>query len=243
LSLAKVLSIYLIGPLLNAFSEEANPNIRKFLICLLSNMGGDVAREAVKRLNDKRLENLISMIALIRECGGKDYIQAVRPFAKDSNKKIRTEAIKALLQFGDRDGLPYLKVSLRSNDPDIKEQAIVLSGTYKVKDAVPYLIEIIEKKDIFGSKSYSKIPVIRALAQIGDPQAIAPLMRLYKARGLFYGSAQNELKREIFKNLKYYPAHAIKQLLELGIHSTDSEIKTISKRILRETYYKDTENE
>jgi hypothetical protein len=68
-------------------------------------------------------------------------------------------------------------------------------------------------------------------------------MRLFKARGLFYSSAQNELKREIFKNLKYYPAHALKQLLELGIHSKDSEIKTISKRILREMYYQDTENE
>lgn len=243
LRLAKVLRSYIIGPLLNAFSEEANPNIRKFLIYLLSNMGVDVAREAVKRLNDKRLENLISMIALIRECGGKDYVQAVRPFAKDTNKRVRTEAINALLQFGDRDGLPYLKVSLRSDDPDIKEQAIVLSGTYKVKDAVPYLIEIIEKKDIFGSKSYSKIPAIRALAQIGDSQAIAPLMRLYKTKVLFFSGAKNELKREIFKTLKYYPAYAIKPLLELGIHSKDSEIKTISKRILKEMYYRDTENE
>jgi hypothetical protein len=243
LMLAKVLRIYLISPLLDAFSEEDNPNIRKFLIYLLSNMGVDVACEAVKRLNDKRLDNLISMIALIRECGGKDYIQAVKPFAKDRNKRIRTEAIKALLSFGDRDGLPYLKVSLRSNDPAIKEQAILLSGTYKVKDAVPYLIEIIKKKDILGSKSYSKIPAIRALGQIGDPQAIVPLMKLYKARGLFFSSAQNELKLEIFKTLKYYPAHAIKLLLELGMHSRDSEIQAISKRMLREMHYRDSENE
>jgi hypothetical protein len=243
LKLAKVLRIYLISPLLDAFSEEDNPNIRKFLIYLLSNMGVDVACEAVKRLNDKRLENLISMIALIRECGGKDYIQAVKPFAKDRNKRIRTEAIKALLYFGDRDGLPYLKVSLRSKDPAIKEQAILLSGTYKVKDAVPYLIEIIKKKDILGSKSYSKIPAIRALGQIGDPQAIVPLIKLYKARRLFFSSAQNELKLEIFKTLKYYPAHAIKSLLELGMHSRDSEIQVISKRILREMHYRDSENE
>ena len=243
LKLGKVLRIYLICPLLDAFSEEANPNIRKFLIYLLSNMGVDVAREAVKRLNDKRAENLISMIALIRECGGKDHVQAVRPFAKDRNKRIRTEAIKALLHFGDRDGLPYLKVSLRSDDPAIKEQAILLSGTYKVKDAVPYLIEIIKKKDILGSKSYSKIPAIRALGQIGDPQAIVLLMKLYKAKRLFFTSAQNELKLEIFKTLQYYPAHAIKPLLDLGIHSRDSEIQAISKRILKEMYYRDTGNE
>lgn len=121
-------------------------------------MGVDVAHEAVKRLNDKRLDNVISMIALIRECGGKDYVKHIRPFAKDENKRIRTEAIKTLLRFGDREGLSYLKVYLRSDDPELKEQAILFSGTYKVKEAVPYLIEIIKKKDIFGRESYSKIP-------------------------------------------------------------------------------------
>jgi hypothetical protein len=238
-SLAKVLKFYLISPLLDAFSEEANPNIRKFLIYLLSKMGIDVANEVAKRLNDKRLGNLISMIVLIKECGGKDYAKHIRHFAKDKNKRIRTEAIKTLLHFGDREGLSYLKVSLRGDDPEIKEQAILLAGTYKVKDAVPYLIEIIEKKDIFGSQSYSKLPAIKALAQIGDPQAIEPLKKLYMSKGLFFHGARNELKSEIFKSLKYYPVNAIKPLLELGIKSKDKEIKSISKSLLKEIHYRE----
>jgi hypothetical protein len=234
--LAKVLRLYLISPLLDAFTEEANPNIRKFLIYLLSNIGVDVAHEAVKRLNDKRLDNVISMIVLIRECGGKDYVKHIRPFGKDKNKRISMEAIKTLLHFGDREGLSYLKVFLRGNDPDLKEQALLLSGTYKVKDAVPYLIEIIEKKDIFGTGSYSKIPAIKVLAQIGDPQAIESLKRLYKSKGIFYSSARNELKLEIFKSLKHYPVYAIKPLLELGIQSKDTEIRSISTRLLKAIY-------
>jgi hypothetical protein len=234
--LAKVLRLYIISPLLDAFTEEANPNIRKFLIYLLSNMGVDVAHEAVKRLNDKRLDNVISMIALIRECGGKEYVKHIRPFAKDKNKRISMEAIKTLLNFADREGFSYLKLYLRNDDPDQREQAMLLSGTYKVKEAVPYLVEIIEKKDIFGTESYSKIPVIKALAQIGDPQAIEPLKRLYKSRGIFYSSARNELKLEIFKSLKHYPAYAIKPLLELGIQSKDTEIRSISTRLLKAIY-------
>ncbi len=242
--LAKVLKIYLISPLLDAFIEEVNPNIRKFLIYLLSNMGVDVAHEAAKRLHDKRLDNVTNMIALIRECGGKDYVKNIRPFAKDKNKRIRIEAIKTLLHLGDREGLSYLKVFLRSEDPDLKEQAMLLAGSYKVKDAVPYLIEIIEKKDIFGSESYSKIPVIKALAQIGDPQAIEPLKRLYKSKGLFFSSARNELKLEIFKTLKNYPAYAIKLLLEVGVTSRDPEIRSISTKLLRESYsQRDREHE
>ncbi|MFH1702260.1 MAG: HEAT repeat domain-containing protein [Nitrospirota bacterium] len=235
-SLAKVFKFYIISPLLDAFSEEANPNIRKFLIYLLSKMGVDVANEAAERLNDKRLGNLISMIALIKECGGKDYAKHIRHFAKDKNKRIRTEAINTLLYFGDREGLSYLKISLRGDDPEIKEQAILLAGTYKVKDAVPYLIEIIEKKDIFGSQSYSKLPAIKALAQIGDPQAIEPLKKLYRSKGFFFRGARNELKSEIFKSLKYYPVYAIKPLLELGIQSKDTEIRSISMSLLKEIH-------
>lgn len=241
---AKVLRLYLISPLLDAFTEEANPNIRKILIYILSNIGVDVAHEAVKRLNDKRIDNVISMIALIRECGGKEHIKHIRPFAKDKNKRISMEAIKTLLHFGDREGLSYLKLYLRNDDPDQREQAMLLSGTYKVKEVVPYLIEIIEKKDIFGTESYSKIPVINALAQIGDPQAIEPLKRLYKSKGLLFSSVRNELKLEIFRSLKQYPAYAIKPLLELGIHSKNAEIRAISTRLLKEIYYReDTENE
>jgi hypothetical protein len=231
--LAKVLKLYIISPMLDAFSEEVNPSIRKFLLYLLGNMGVDVAHEAVKRLNDKRPDNVISMIALVRECGDKDDVTHIRHFAKDKNKKIRTEAIKTLLHFGDREGLSYLKISLRGDDPEIKEQAILFAGSYKVKDAVPYLIEIIEKKDILGYESYSKINAIKALAKIGDPQAIEPLKSLYKAKSLFFRKVQNDLKLEIFKNLKYYPDCSIKPLLELGIQSKDMEIISISKSLLK----------
>jgi len=187
---------------------------------------------------------VISMIALIRECGGKDYVKHIRHFAKNQNKRIRKETIKTLLHFGDREGLSYLKVSLRGDDPEIKEQAIFLAGMYKIKDAVPYLIEIIEKKDILGSESYSKIPAIKALAQIGDPQAIEPLKQLYKSKGLFFISARNELKLEIFKSLKYYPVYAIKPLLELGIQSKDREIRSISMSLLKVIHSReDTEYE
>jgi len=242
--LAKVLKLHLINPLLDAFSEEANPNIRKFLIYLLGNMGVDVAHEAVKRLNDKRLDNVVSMIGLIRESGNKDYAKHIRHFAKNQNKRIRTETIKTLLHFGDREGLSYLKVSLRGDDPEIKEQAILLAGTYKVKDVVPYLIEIIEKRDIFGTELYTKIPTIKALAQIGDPQAIEPLKGLYKSKGFFFSNARNELKLEIFKNLKYYPPYAIKPLLELGIQSRDTEIRSISMSLLKAIHSReDTEYE
>jgi hypothetical protein len=234
--LSRVLRLYIVNPLLDAFSEEANPNIRKFFISLLSNMGVDVAHEAVKRLNDKRLDNLINMIVLIRDCGGKDYVKQIKPFAKNKNESLRMEAIKTLICFGDREGLAYLKTYLRSRDPELREQAILLSATYKVKEAVPYLIEILKKKDIFGTGTYYKILTVKSLAQIGDPQAIEPLKRLYKSKAFFFRGARNELRLEIFKNLKNYPVYTINPLLVLGFESKDTEIRSISARLLKEIH-------
>jgi HEAT repeat protein len=242
--LAGVLKFYLTIPLLDTFSEEDDPNIRKFLLYLLSNIGVDVSREAIKRLNDERWNVVRNMISLIRECGGKNYVKHIRPFAKDKNKKVCMEAVKTLLYFGDRDGISYLKVYLRSDDPDLREEAANLSGSYRIKDTVPYLIEILEKRDVFGSWTYHKIPAIRALAKIGDPRAIEPLKRLYRSKAIFFSSGRDELRLEIFKTLKGYPENAIKPLLDLGLKSKNKEIRSLSQRLLKEPQdLRDKDNE
>jgi HD-GYP domain-containing protein (c-di-GMP phosphodiesterase class II) len=110
------------------------------------------------------------MISVIRECGGKDYVRNIKPFAKNKDSKICIEALKTLVHFGDREGPAYLKAYLKGDDPELKEQVANLSGSYRIRDTVPCLIEILEKKDIYGSDPLEKLPAIRALAKIGDPQ-------------------------------------------------------------------------
>ncbi|MCX5719945.1 MAG: HEAT repeat domain-containing protein, partial [Nitrospirae bacterium] len=230
--LTRVLRLYLIGPLLDALSDAANPTVRKFLITILSTFRSNVIPEAVIRLNDKRWYVVRNMIILIRECGGKDSLREVIPFTKNENKKVCTEALKTLLHFGDSEAPSCLKEYLKSDDMWLRDQAIILSGTYRVKDIVPDLIELLEKKDMFAFKSDCKISVIRALAQIGDPQAIEPLKRLYSSKTLLNREALNEIKVEIFKTLNGYPVDAIKPLIELGLKSKIEEIRSISKRLL-----------
>jgi hypothetical protein len=232
--LTKGLRQHLMSPLLDAFSEEANPSIKRFLLHILSTFGSEVAQEAARRLENENWQVVVDMLALIRECDGKEYVTTIRPLARNKNKKICIEAVRTLLHFGDRDGPHYLRVFLMSDDPELREQGAVLSGNYKVKHAVPFLIDFLEKKDIYGTESYDKIPAIRALAKIGDPQAIEPLKKLFKSKSFFFSSARNELKLEILKNLRHYPAYAIKPLIELGLSSSDKEIKAMCERLLKE---------
>jgi hypothetical protein len=234
INLTKGLKLSLINPLLDALSEETVQSINRYLLNILSNLGSEVAGEAVKRLNDERWEVVANMIHLIRECDGREFLRSIKPFAKNKNEKICIEAVKTLLHFGDREGSSHLKAYLRSDNSELKAQAVNLSGAYKVKEAVPYLIEILDKKDIYGTEAYEKIVAIRALAKIGDPQAIEHLRRLYKSKVLFFSSARNDLRLEIFRTLKHYPAHAIKPLVELGLESKDKELRNISEKLLKE---------
>jgi hypothetical protein len=235
--LAGRLKYHLINPMLDALSTESDPSIRRFLLDVISTFGSDVIPEALRRLNDERWYVVRNMIYLLRECGGKKYMNKylnhIKRLARDSNKKICIEAVKTLLEFGTRDAPSYVKHYLRSRNYEVRQRAVMLSGTYKVRGAVPYLIELIKKKDPFGTESYDKISVVRALSEIGDPRAIQALIRLYNSKTLLYRGILDELRVEIFRNLQNYPADAIKPLLEIGINAGSEEIRALSENLLK----------
>jgi len=236
--LARVLKQYLLSPLLDALSTESDPSVRKFLLYVLSTFGSDVIPEAVRRLNDERWYVVRNMIYLLRECGGGKYLKQclnhIKRLAKYKNNKICIEALKTLLEFDARIAPSYLKHYLRSKNFELRQQAVLLAGAYKVKDVVPYLIELLVKKDMFGTESRYKVSIVKALAEIGDPRAIDPLKKVYNSKALFYRGIFDELKVEIFRTIQSYPREAIRPLLELGANSRNKEIRSISENLLRD---------
>jgi hypothetical protein len=235
--LARGLKQYLLSPLLDALSTESDPSVRKFLLYVISTFGSDVIPEAVRRLNDERWYVVRNMIYLLRECGGEKYLKQclnhIKRLAKDKNNKICIEAVKTLLEFDTPIAPSYLKHYLRSKNFELRQQAVMLAGSYKVKDAVPYLIELLVKKDPFGTESYYKVSIVKALAEIGDPRAVDPLKKIYNSKALLYRGILDELKIEIFRTLQSYPRIAIRPLLELGVNSKNKEIRSICENLLQ----------
>lgn len=231
--LATVLKRYLKDPLLDALSAESDPAIRKFILYVLSQMRSDVLPEALRRLNDERWYVVRNMIYLIRECDGRKYVDRVKPFVKHKDKRIRMETVKTLVYFQVPGASSYVKLHLRSKDPDLRDHAVRLAGTFRMKETVPYLIELIERKDPLGTEVHNKMSVVKTLGEIGDPKAIESLSRLYQSRSLLYRGLREELKVEIFKSLKNYPLAATRQLLELGLESKNKEVRAIAEEILK----------
>ncbi len=234
LRFAKMNTSYLMGRLLDALSEENDSSVRKFLLYVLSSFGDEIFPEVIRRLNDPRWYVVRNMMYIIREAGGVKYVTHVRRFARDKNEKICLEAVKTLIHFKTSDSLSYIKFHLNGDNPELRSKIIGLVGTYRCGDAVPYLLQLLDKKEIFGSGSGEKILLIRALGKIGDSRALSLLAKIYHSNALFFKADLDQLRVEIFKSIGNYPRDSVNHLLEIGLRSKNTEIRTISERLLDE---------
>ena len=178
----------------------------------------------------------MNMIYLIWKNGGKEYVKKISPFTKHKNKKVCIEALNALLHLDAPDAFSRLKIFLKGKDPELKEQAIKLSGVYRVKEAVPFLLEILGKRNPLEVDIIAhKLPAVHALGKIGDPAAIDTIQRLYNLKSILYIPALLEkLKLEIIKSLKNYPFNNARPLLENALKSKNSEIRELAQKLLEE---------
>jgi HEAT repeat protein len=234
--LARVMKRYLNEPLLDALSEETDPTVRKFFLSVLGGFRSDVIPEALRRLNDERWYVVRNMIYLLRECGGVKYVNRIKPLAKHADRRIAMEAVKTLLHFNVPGAFPYIRGYLQSKDLELRDQAIRLIGAYKVKEAVPYLVEIIGRRGLFGEEWYYKVSAVRALGEIGDPRVLDALARLARAKSFLFRGAVEELRLEIFRSLRNYPPASVRPLLEAGLSSKNKEIRVISEQMLSERW-------
>jgi HEAT repeat protein len=230
--LAEALQRHLTEPLLDAVAEESDTFTRSFLLSMLVGFKGAVLPHAVRRINDKRWYVVRNVLYLIRECGGANYVHIVRPLTKHADRRVSMEALKTLLSFNAPGAFSYLRVCLESREAEVRDQAVKLAGTTRVKEAVPYLLQLLEKRDLGGIELEQKSSIIRALGDIGDPRAVDTLEKLFNARRLLFRNAMEGLRLEIFRSLRNYPPVSVRPLLERGLRSENNEIKKISLEIL-----------
>jgi len=219
--------------LVDSLIEEESQSTRKFLMTLVKQFGHKALPEVIKRVRDERWYVRRNMICILAELGESDAISHLRPFCRDNNPKVSFEAIKCLLKAGDNYGIIGLKRYLGADSYDTVEKGINLASLYKVKEAAPDLIQLLKRTNAVSADFYQKIPLVKALGQIGDPSALDALRELLSARSLLFKSAVDSLKEEIYKTLKYYPYEKIKDLLEAGIKSKNDVIRGVSVKLQR----------
>ncbi len=221
----------IIEPLIEALVVEESQSIRHFLISLITNFGDKAIPAAIKYISDSRWFVKRNMLHILNECGSKEVLPHVRPYCHHENPKVSFEAIKCLLKEGDAYGVNALRGYLHSENRELVEQAVALAGIYKVKELVPDLIQMLRKKGITGKDIYEKIPIVRALGQIGDPQALDAVRKALSTRSILFKNAVERLKEAIYRSLRYYPYEHVRDLVEKGLKSKNERIRHDSMRI------------
>jgi len=196
-------------------------------------LGDRAVPEATKRLADSRWYVKRNMLYILSECGGPDVVPHVRAYCRHENHRVSFEAIKCLLKRGDSYGIGALRDHLRSGSKELIEQAIALAGAYRVRELVPDLIQMLSGKIISAADFYERLPVVKALGEIGDPRALEAFRSILSTKSLLFKGASDALKVEIYRALKNFPSEEIDDMIEAGMKSRNEQIRKESLGLRR----------
>lgn len=188
--------------LIDTLTEESSQTIRRFFISLITHFGDMSAKHILQRLNDSRWFVKRNMLFMLLECGSNESLRKVKKLCKDEHIKVRLEAIKCLLKAGDTYAIEPLRDLLRSKSNETIQRAANLAGTMHVNDVMPDLIQLLKKKNISRSNIEGKIPIVRALGQIKNPESEKMLKSIMSSGSLLFKSSIKKLKDEAASALK-----------------------------------------
>lgn len=165
------------------------------------------------------------MLYILRDLDVEEVSEHIRPCCQDENPKVSLIALKCLLNVNDGHAIEAVRRHLTSQSNELFQQALTLVGSFKIKECVGDLIQLLNKQEVTAVHTSNRIPIVRVLGDIGDPQALDALRGLLSGKSIFFRKMADQLKEEIYKKLKNYPYELIKDLVEAGVTSKNEVIR------------------
>lgn len=215
--------------LLIALAEENNRSRRRKLFDFLAGLGPKIVPEVTAYLSDSRWYVVRNMISLLRTVNDRSSLPDIRRLAQHSDMRVRLEAIKTLLALDPTMPRSLLENAILDPDPKLAETAIALVGSYGIREAVPPLLTIIDGYDIFGSRRQLRIRAIRALGELGAPEALPSIQRFLTDSFLPWPNRQE--RRAAWESLGTYPPDDRAMFVEKGARSRDPIVREIARKL------------
>jgi hypothetical protein len=203
----------IIPPLIHALIQEESQTVRHFLLSLIISFGRMAEAEAIKHLRDERWYVKRNMLFILTEIRSTEGLPHARPLCRHEHPRVSFQAIKYLLRMGDPYGVDMLKEHLEGKTEEGVRQALLLAGTFRVKELVPDLIRMLKKKALKSADYQDKIQIVRALGLIGDPSALDALRDILHSRSILFKTPLRRLKEEIQSTLKHYPPEDVREII------------------------------
>lgn len=217
--------------LLLALTEESNRSRRRRLFDFIASLGPVVVPEVTALLADSRWFVIRNMIVLLRAVNDRSTLPEIRRLAQHADLRVRMEAIKSLFALDPEVPPDLLDHLVRDPDPKVAEAAVTLIGSTKIREGLGPLLSIVGGNDLFGRRRSLRVKAIRALGELGDPAALAPLQRFFSDSLLPWPS--REERNAAWDSLSGYPATACFELVELGRRSRNRYIRDVCARLTR----------
>jgi HEAT repeat protein len=173
------------------------------------------------------------MLALLMGCKSKEIIPHVRPYCSHENEKVRWDAVKCLLSQQDGSGLEMLIQYLQSGSREELEQAITLIGIFRLKEAIPDLVQLYRGEGAIKTEADQKLLIIQSLGNMGDPRCLDMFREILSTKNLFFRKDVEKMKEEVYKTLKNFPYREIEDIVLEGLQSRNKLISEESLRLSR----------
>lgn len=222
-------------PLLDRLGVESNRTVRQNCLRLLQNLGSKSIVPAAERLSDQRWFVVRNMLFLLREVGDPAALPFMRPLLRHPHPKVRQEALRSCLLFGDPGAVTELLDALSADEEGALLRAVTLASLCGDVRVVSRLVELLTSGRVFDFRLDIKRAAVRSLAVSAPAESLRVFAEILRTRSLFHPQQQTSLKLEILSALEKFPVAEVAGLLEEQRQSASPEIARAAQRALNKT--------
>ncbi len=225
-----------ISPLLNKLTVETNRTLRTEYLHVLQKLNTErVVLEAVKHLEDPHWVCVRNILLLLRALNKPKLLPHIRPLRHHPHLKVRTEALRACLQYDDRESSEILLQMLGDNDPKTVESAIFLAMVDRGTEVVARLIEMLQENAVLDYRFEQKKVIVQTLAEIAPARAAQVFSQLLTSRNLIHPNQHSKLKEEALKAFGRLDGALIEPYLAELVANTKGDIRNKLQFLLRKS--------
>jgi hypothetical protein len=228
-----------VEPVLDHLAEEPSRSIRRFYVDLLLEMGDVVREAALSRLLDENplLDRdqyfLRNLVLVLRRLDDPSILPEIKELRGHRHPRVREEVFRTLSHFQDPDAERMLLEDLSSQEKEVQRGAVQLAEDSQSPEVFNKLLELLNRRGVFGVHFDLKIEVIRALAEIGNPASLPHLERLLRSKNFLRRRAMNRLKAEVIRSLEFYPTQEAAILLEEFSSIRNHDLANLASQMLK----------
>jgi HEAT repeat protein len=220
-------------PLLDRLATESSMTLRRYFVDCLVQLGGAGRPAVIARLGDDRWYFVRNLVVILRRLDDRGVLRHISRFISHPHPRVRQEVLRTFLFYQDPEADRLLLKDLKSSSREQRLGAAQLSEFSRSPEVFSSLLEILERGGIADFEFELKRAVVRTLAEIGNPEALAALASVLRGKSLLHPVLHGRLKSEIITSLGRYPAATAAPLLGEIAQSDQGDLAWQAAEILR----------